>query len=387
MRWICAIAFVGVFGLVLPADDKKPATATDKLIEQLGDDDADVRKGATTKLIALGEDAVPALRTAAKSNADVDIRLRAAVIVATIQKKLYGAIHTMTGHKGWVMRCAVTPDGKYGVTSGDQIKVWDLKTGKCERSFGTGGWGFGLSKDGKKIICSQADRSVRIHETATGKELLKLTGHTNEVWVASLSPDGKTAITGGYDLTLRVWDAQTGKHLRNFKAVTDYPRCIAWSSDSTQVAVGHHSGQFQTGKGTLRVWDVKTGTELFAGKQTHSGAITTVTYSRGGKRIATSSFDKTVRLWDARTGKQLKSITVNDQACDGVAFLPDGKRLISTGWGTDHTLKVWDIATAKELMRYEGHTASVLCVAVTGDGKQAMSGGCDGNVKLWPLPK
>src|SRR5262249_26236992 len=161
---------------------------------------------------------------------------------------------------------------------------WDLKSGKCERSFAVGGWALGLSKGGKKIICSRADYSVRIYETASGKELVKLAGHTNEPWAAALSPDGKIAVTGGYASTIRVWGAGTGKYLRSFTGVTDYPRCIAWSPDGKRVAVGHQTGTVQGGTGTMRIWDVKTGKEVVTAKAKHAGAITSVSWSKGGKR-------------------------------------------------------------------------------------------------------
>src|SRR3954468_13969941 len=72
-----------------------------KLIEQLGDDDADVRQAAEKKLLALGEDVLPVLREASRTQPDVDARLRAGVLAAAIQKTLFGEIHCMEGHAWW----------------------------------------------------------------------------------------------------------------------------------------------------------------------------------------------------------------------------------------------------------------------------------------------
>src|SRR5579859_6396993 len=120
---------VSVFSLAwaLPAPSPAATPAEiKKLIDQLGDDDTDVRKEAAKKLEALGEEALPALREAAKSAGDADIRLRAAVIVSAIHKKLYGEIFTLAGHKGWVYRVIVLPGGKQAISSGDFLRVWDL---------------------------------------------------------------------------------------------------------------------------------------------------------------------------------------------------------------------------------------------------------------------
>jgi WD40 repeat protein len=360
-----------------------------RLIGQLGDDDADQRKAAMKRLEGLGERVLPALRKTIRSGKDVDVRLRAAVVARAIQRKLWAELRRFEGHKGWVIRVVLTPDGKRAVSSGfDGLRLWDLQTGKTIRSFGAGlgGWGLYVSRDGKRVLCSAGDRSVRLYDLDTGKELQKFVGHYGEVWVATLSPDGKYAVTGAVDRTLRVWDVETGRQLRSFLNVIDFPRCAAWSPDGTRLAVGHFANlNFLTSRGVVRIWDFKTGKEeaSFAG---HEGAITSVAYSREGKRLVSSSFDKTVRLWDVKKGKEVKRFT-HPSASDGAVFTPDGRRVVTCGWGTDLTVHVWDIASGKDIVCYEGHTASALCVAVTPDGKQALSGGGDGTLRLWRLPR
>src|SRR5947209_2605903 len=63
-----------------------------RLIDQLGDDDLGVRAEASKKLEALGEGVVPALRAAAQTHADVDVRLRVTVLARAIEQKLYGEV-------------------------------------------------------------------------------------------------------------------------------------------------------------------------------------------------------------------------------------------------------------------------------------------------------
>ena len=94
-----------------------------------------------------------------------------------------------------------------------------------------------------------------------------------------------------------------------------------------------------------------------------------------------------MHIWDAKTAKELKRLEVSDQGCDSVAFTPDGRRLVTAGWGTDHAARVWDVATGRAVTRYDGHTGSVLCVAVTPDGKRAVTSSTDGSVRLWRLGK
>src|SRR5262249_7989407 len=166
----------------------------------------------------------------------------------------------------------------------------------------------------------------------------------------------------------------------------DYPRCLAFSPDGKQAAVGHcdnTSWNYVSNPATLRVWDVATG-KLLRSAGGHTSAITGVAWSRDGTWIATSSFDRTVRLWDAKTLKEPRRLKASTAGCDSVAFTPDGRRLLSTGCGPAHAVRLWDVATGKLVCVFDGHTGHALCVAVTPDGKYAVSSSSDETVRLWP---
>jgi COMPASS component SWD3 len=379
---------VGLAGFAAFGAAPSTAPLVNKLIDQLGDDDEDVRKAAETKLNDLGEDVLSTLRRAAKEHSDVDARLRAGVLAAAIEKRLFGEIRQYEGHRGWIYRMVVTPDGKKIVTLGDHLRVYDLERGKELWKANTSVWAWGLSasSDSKKVLAAGNDHTVRLYDAESGKVLQSFTKHTGEVWVAALSPDGKTAVTGGMDKALHVWDLESGKLLRSFADVEDLPRCAAFAADGKTIAVGHFSGNFQKGVGVVRVWDVQTG-KLLRSAKGHEASLTTINFSPDGKTLVSSSFDKTVRLWDFATLKEKKKLIVSDQACDGVAFTPNGKRLVTAGWGTDHSVKVWDVETGKLVHRYDGHSSSVINVAVTPDGKHFVSAGTDATVRLWPMPR
>jgi WD40 repeat protein len=92
-------------------------------------------------------------------------------------------------------------------------------------------------------------------------------------------------------------------------------------------------------------------------------------------------------VWDVATGKELARFEGHSKGVEGVAFTPDGRRVLTCGIEGDHTVRLWDAATAKELVRYDGHSDGPLCVAATGDGRFALSGAKDGTLRLWPLPR
>jgi WD40 repeat protein len=111
-----------------------------------------------------------------------------------------------------------------------------------------------------------------------------------------------------------------------------------------------------------------------------------VCFAPDGKRLlsATAS-DRTLRLWDVETGKELKRIQDTNAYC--AAFSPDGKRIVSGGYWSDNTVRVWDIETGKELCKYEGHTGPVCSVAFFPDGKRIASASVDGTARIWRAPR
>ena len=113
---------------------------------------------------------------------------------------------------GNVWNAVFSPDGLRAVTAGNIAKVWDLKTKQVivELDVKSSFTSVGFSPDGTRIITASPDRMARIWDAATGRLLLTLNGHTDEVWDAAFSSDGRRVITASNDRTARIWDSMTG---------------------------------------------------------------------------------------------------------------------------------------------------------------------------------
>jgi WD40 repeat protein len=101
-----------------------------------------------------------------------------------------------------------------------------------------------------------------------------------------------------------------------------------------------------------------------------------------GQRLLSGSADKTLKVWDARTGACLLTLSGHADFVRACAWSPDGRRLLSgDGYGT--TLKVWDTGTGECLLTLSGHVSAVNACAWSPDGERLLSGGDDGVLKVW----
>ena len=88
-----------------------------------------------------------------------------------------------------------------------------------------------------------------------------------------------------------------------------------------------------------------------------------------------------MKVWDATSGAESLTLKGHTDPVRSVAFSPDGKRLASASW--DGTVKVWDATSGAELLTLKGHSGSVSCVAFSPDGKRLASASYDETVKVW----
>jgi WD40 repeat protein len=109
-----------------------------------------------------------------------------------------------------------------------------------------------------------------------------------------------------------------------------------------------------------------------------------VALSPDGKQALSGGLDKTLRLWDVETGKELRQFEGHSGNVHGVAFSPDGRFALS---GDDHNVRLWEVATGKELHRFDGLQGWVYSVVFSSDGRYALSASPgDRTVRLWRLP-
>jgi WD40 repeat protein len=222
-----------------------------------------------------------------------------------------------------------------------------------------------FSPDGRQALSASGDKTVRLWEVDSGREILTFAGHTEGVNCACFSPDGHFVLSGGGDNALRLWNAENGTEIRQLVGHTAGVRSVAFLPGGTRALSG---GEDQT----LRLWNVETGEEIrrFEG---HTQAVYSVAVSPDGRRGLSAAFgDVIIRLWDLEQGGEVRRFEGHTSNVLSVAFSPDKRHALSAGY--DNTVRIWDIETGTEVRRFDKHTSFAWCVAVSPDGQRALSG-------------
>ncbi|MDJ0695382.1 NB-ARC domain-containing protein [Mastigocoleus sp. MO_188.B34] len=266
---------------------------------------------------------------------------------------------------------------KFNSSRLDSLKLDSSKPTKSDQ---TGEKQIGLIASGSE------DSIVRLWNLQT-LDAKSLRGHTEYIFAVEFSPDGKIVASGSADLTIRLWNVETGECIKVLRGHKSLVTGLAFSPvPANFIGLQPKSGYLLASSSydrTVRLWDPLTGELLHTLPEYYAMSVD---FSPDGKSIAVGSFDDTVRIWDLETKECRQSFKGDSILTWRVAFHPQGN-ILATANSADMTVRLWDITTGKCMNIFSGHTNWILGLTFSPDGNLLASCSSDRTIKLWDVVK
>ena len=287
-----------------------------------------------------------------------------------------------TGNGNVVTSIAISNDGNLlaSIDISGMIVIWDIELGIQRRvmssSLGRGSALF-FQPDNRTLVCS--GRYITRIDVISGKQM-DIQSTCSDPLSAALSPDGSLLAYAMHNKVILHNFINNSDNTITINEILPYNpiHVIAFNPDGNTMAVGDE-------KGMISVWDINKHSKLqsFVG---HSKQIAKLIYTNNGKKLISSSQDKTIIIWDPITAKQIDIIrTDNWASCYSITISPDGKAL---AYGSNGNILLYDIEHKNTLATLNGNNGYVGCVlqlVFRCDGRLLVSIGEGYSIDLWDI--
>jgi WD40 repeat protein len=306
----------------------------------------------------------------------------------------------------------------------NEIKLWETRTGREVKSFpisqGNKFAGGGVSPDGKWVALAEhspdtfsnlSQGFLQSLPSPTGdskkdekarkkslKERLKeaqdlekqmkkdeerfkdLADRGDFGKIMDMSADA-AAFYSGFNVNVKLWDVNAASGPRSLSAKPSQQlrdSVFAFNNDGSLLA-------WATGKSSFVINETASGRELHTISLPRSIlGVSSLAWSADGRMLASSSLDgNSINLWDAATGRELRSMSAGVADIRVMSFSPDSRMLALAG--DNASVHLLDTTTGQEIMTLNGHRLRVNTLAFSNDGKLLVSGSDDGSARLWDV--
>ena len=299
------------------------------------------------------------------------------------------------GHRADIRALALSSDdGMLASASNGGLKIWNVRTTTCIRTFECGYALCCAFLPGDKIaVVGTKAGDLELFDIASAAMLDTVKAHEGAIWSLQVHPDGRSIVSGSADKSAKFWNFEVVQeeipgtrrttprlrlvHTRTLK-VSDDILSLRFSPDARLLAVALLDN-------TVKVFFVDS-LKLFLNLYGHKLPVLNMDISFDSKLIVTCSADKNVRLWGLDFGDCHKAFFAHQDSILQVAFVPnnqDGNGHHFFSSSKDRMIKYWDGDKFEQIQRIDGHFGEIWAMAVSRTGSFLVSASHDKSIRVW----
>lgn len=306
-----------------------------------------------------------------------------------------GVAVELPGHRTDIRAISISSDDKMlASASNGSLKIWNIKTRACIRTFECG---YALCcsflPGDKVVVVGTKSGALELFDVASATLLESVVAHEGAIWSLQVHPDGRSVVTGSADKTAKFWDfkivnepvlgtTRTTPRLKLVQSrilkVADDILSLRFSPDAKLLALSLLDS-------TVKVFFVDS-LKLYLNLYGHKLPVLSMSISYDSKLIVTSSADKNIRIWGLDFGDCHKSLHGHTDSILAVAFIPhnsdqSGHHFFSCS--KDGAIKYWDAEKFEQIQRIDGHHGEIWSLAVSHSGTFFVSASHDKSIRVW----
>ncbi|KAK7408664.1 beta transducin [Neonectria punicea] len=301
----------------------------------------------------------------------------------------------LPGHRTDIRALSLSSDDKMlASASNGGLKIWNIKTQSCIRTFECG---YALCcsflPGDKVVVVGTKSGELQLFDVASAALLDSVDAHEGAIWSLSVHPNGQSVVSGSADKTAKFWDfkiiqeevlgtTRTTPKLKLVASrvlkVSDDILSLKFSPDAKLLAVALLDN-------TVKVFFVDS-LKLYLNLYGHKLPVLSMDISFDSKLIVTSSADKNIRIWGLDFGDCHKALFGHQDSILQVAFVPhnsDGNGHHFFSSSKDRTIRYWDGDKFEQIQRLNGHHGEVWAIVVSHTGNFVASAGHDKSIRVW----
>lgn len=301
----------------------------------------------------------------------------------------------LPGHRTDIRALSLSSDDKMlASASNGSLKIWNIKTQNCIRTFECG---YALCcsflPGDKVVVVGTKSGELQLFDVASAALLDSVDAHEGAIWSLHVHPNGQSVVSGSADKSAKFWDfkiiqeevlgtTRTTAKLKLVQSrvmkVSDDILSLKFSPDAKLLAVALLDN-------TVKVFFVDS-LKLYLNLYGHKLPVLSMDISYDSKLIVTSSADKNIRIWGLDFGDCHKALFGHQDSILQVAFVPhnsDGNGHHFFSSSKDRTIRYWDGDKFEQIQRLDGHHGEVWAIAISHTGNFVASAGHDKSIRVW----